>query len=771
MPLSKVRKINTTTLAPFFVVQARRLTGVKIYKPIAEFARVLNKAGIRRLLVDELAKQALELHGGMCCRDMAEEMKKGRSLYEALMTHLHDRGLEATLRKPTSADAKGVDLIIVGSEGNRKILAKDGCGIVNPPNLLEGIGTSPGIVIGRVKVPEVDIDYIGMSAGEISGMGQRSVEREVEEINGAFDAVMKYYSGLATTKSDSKHQDTMDMERLIGTATQMVSELRTSMVKLLNQGGHPVEAAKKMIGMFESLNIADPKDVGEEKNKDTYDLVKSLLSRCLNIRYGSSGGWLHDIIEGDEGVVLAAKEIDPTSAAEIGARGKGKVLGMATEAGGKITHLTVIAKGLSIPAVTALKGLAGKVKDGDTVLIDGLRGIVIVNPLEEQVSAYQTRIKCYNKAMTVLESEKGMASVTLEGAKIFLGVNVESALEAREGIENNVNGGVMLVRTEYPESIDADGRARVQEATMEERLEFILEIAKPFKEREQDVIFRTIDITRDKKLQFVELMDLERGGAPIQHGLFGLPTGLQLSLIHPVYRGIFKNQIKAFLTAQHLLGNIQVMLPNVYAFSQLKQVREIIKGAKEELAADKINYAKFPLGIMVENTSIIRALRRAVQSNWDRLKSVKPAFLSIGTNDLTSSVLGVDRYDTEVADLYDDQHPEVLKRIMEVFELSQEMDVPLSVCGDMPSNIIGLAILMGIGIERFGIAAGSIPLATHFVRNSTREHAARMVDGMWDITEPEAVRRYVTSSMGELIRENVWAVDRNIFNFFAGESK
>jgi|GEM_PF-3431357 len=744
MPLRNVQRVNLPAMRPFYLSAGAKIS-VEPYKPVAELSRVLDRAGIGRLFVDPVARRELESAGGALTSNIIESMKSGAGVYETLNSYLYESGLEAVLMIMPGGDARKPDLLIVGTKENLEIISDSGCGMVSPSNLFRGEPMSKGIVTARVKLPSSEgVDYMDMNKSEIARYPAREIEEEIAGINKGLDAVDGIFEGT-------------DLEYLV----DIVTEMRSKMVKKIMDGIHPIAAAQEV------LSILDPiKHSADGKFSDDYRTVRGMLNKAMATRYGSGGGWIQDMVGGKDKVVLAAEYIDPTEAAELAAVGKGRILGIATEEGTAMDHLSVVAAGLEVPAVCGLKGMLKLLKNGDEVLVDGLRGVLIVNPSEEQVRGYETKIRCYSSAQKSLEKERGRAPVTRDNYEVMIGVNVESASEARGAVELGVNYGAALVRTFFFAAASEKGD-RDMEPTIAEHIDFYSSVAMPFLPAEQSATVRALDVAGDKNR-------IEYFGELVATDLFEKhPIGMALLLDrvnHPAYYGFLLAQLKGMAIASKITPNLQFMLPNVVSLMQAKKVRSMLGDIRAELDAEGTAHGSFPIGIMVENNSIISAMEVAQRSGWRGLKRAKPAFLSIGSNDLTGNVLRIDRYDPNLAHLYDGMHPKVLKMIKRTGELGGQMEVPVSICGKLASDPLALPVLFGLGIDRYGMSLDSVLLGKRIIRGITREHSVLLADAiLGEVATPQEARYYTKRYFRRMVAEGIWDLEPNILDFITDQ--
>ncbi|MHC4122380.1 MAG: phosphoenolpyruvate--protein phosphotransferase, partial [Planctomycetota bacterium] len=431
-----------------------------------------------------------------------------------------------------------------------------------------------------------------------------------------------------------------------------------------------------------------------ERAADIYDIERRLLKKLL-------GRKREDVSHLTKEVVVVARELSPTQTAGFNRK---FVKGFATDAGGRTSHTAIVARSLGIPAVVALEDLSEIVRGGDNVIIDGNRGIVIVNPDPETLRQYEKHAEEFSKLEHELVKLKTKPAVTRDGVKITLLGNIEFPEEAELVLQKG-GEGIGLYRTEFL-YLNRD-----KQPTEQMHYEAYSETVNVFKHR--PVIIRTMDLGADKFTQsqrFVREPNPFLGLRSIRYCLQNLE--------------MFKIQLRAILRAS-VLGEVKIMFPLVTTISELMQAKMIMKDVMEDLDEESISYnRKIEIGIMVETPSaalMTPVLARDVD------------FLSIGTNDLTQYTLAVDRGNELVSTLYSSVDPAVLRLIRTVIQDAHKAQVDLSICGEMASEPEYIMLLLGMGVKTLSLAQTMIPEIKQIIRSVTIEDCnkvARKVLGM-----------------------------------------
>jgi len=431
-----------------------------------------------------------------------------------------------------------------------------------------------------------------------------------------------------------------------------------------------------------------------ERAADIYDIERRLLRQLL-------GGRREDVEHLTEEVAIVARELSPTQTAGFNRK---FVKGIATDAGGRTSHMAIVARSLGIPAVVALEDLTESVSGGDTVIIDGNRGIVIVNPDVQTIRQYEE----YSLEFVELERRLGAIrekpAVTRDGVKITLLGNIEFPDEAEMVLQKG-GEGIGLYRTEFLYL------NRPSEPTEQDHYQAYAETISVFKHR--PVIIRTVDLGADKYTQ-------SKRFAPEPNPFLGLRS-IRFCLQNLM---MFKTQLHAILRAS-VLGEVKVMFPLITNLQELMQTKMILRDVMEDLGEDSIAYNKnIPIGIMIETPS-------AALTGSTLARDVD--FFSIGTNDLTQYTLAVDRGNELVSTLYSSADPAVLRLIRTVIQDAHKAQIDLNICGEMASEPEYIMLLLGMGVRTISLTPPMIPETKQIIRSVTMEDCnsvARKILGM-----------------------------------------
>ncbi|HHF52018.1 MAG TPA: phosphoenolpyruvate--protein phosphotransferase, partial [Candidatus Aminicenantes bacterium] len=405
-----------------------------------------------------------------------------------------------------------------------------------------------------------------------------------------------------------------------------------------------------------------------------YDLKDVLSKIYLNLKSDKK-------LKEDDGKekILVAHDLLPSEAASR--LSKGNVLAVALDIGGTTSHTAILARSLNIPAVMGLSQITRKVKDGDTLIVDGTNGEVLINPPLAIRREFGSKQKKYDSYVRELKKTAKLESRTLDRVRFFPFANIELPEEADLAFSMGAEG-VGLFRTEFIFF------QRKDLPSEQEHYKIYSQVAK--NAGKKPVYIRTVDIGGEKN--FPQL-SIEKEPNPA----LGL-RGFRLSLRE---RKHFKIQLRAILRASALYKNVRIMLPMITGIEEIEEAKLIIGEIKEELKDQKFKYDEnIPLGIMIE-------VPAAAAVSDSLVKEVD--YISIGTNDLIQYYLAVDRSNELVSYLFKPLHPSVLRLLKFIIDSANKEKKEVTVCGEMAADPLSALALLGLGMKRFSMNPIFIP--------------------------------------------------------------
>ena len=452
-------------------------------------------------------------------------------------------------------------------------------------------------------------------------------------------------------------------------------------------------------------------EVFAQKASDIIDLDRRVLDQLM----GEDTSRLANL---DEPVVIVAHELTPSQTAGMD---RGKILGFATDLGGRTSHVSIVARAVDIPAVVGCKSISRIVENGDPIIIDGDAGTVIVKPSEEQIEAYRDRQSMVSTYRAELRKTASGEATTTDGVRISLLGNIEFPDEIPSVLENG-GEGVGLYRTEFLYL------TKGHEPTEEDHYEAYRVAIDMLDGR--PLVIRTQDLGADKYTQ-------EQAEEPERNPFLGCRS-IRYSLQN--LEG-FKTQLRAMLRAA-VHGPIKIMFPLVSTVMEIRQAKMLLADVAEELAEEGIPHGTdVSVGMMVEVPSAA-LMARAFSSEVD--------FFSIGTNDLIQYTLAVDRGNERVANLYTGASPAVIQLIKSVIRAARRRNVDVSLCGEIAGEPIYTMLLLGLGLRTLSLVPTQIPLIKTVIRTVTIEHCERVARKVGTFDSERQVLNYLRDELRQI---------------------
>jgi phosphotransferase system enzyme I (PtsI) len=570
--------------------------------------------------------------------------------------------------------------------------------------VIEGIPASPGIAIG------IALKY--------EKLKPKVVKKELkeEEVSGEIE---RFLMAIERSKSELRKILTLAVEKLgskgaeIFEAQILMLDDKTIINKIIERiKGEKLNAEFIIQDEIEKY-IKFMQDSGDDYLKERAHDLEDLKNRV--IRNIQQQKWLSRF---DTSRIVVAENLTPADTILFS---RNQVLGYATDLGGMTSHTAILARALKIPAVVGLKEATKSIKTGDLVILDGYKGILIINPEQDVVDEYQNKIKRIAEFERKLEDFKFVPAVTIDGRKITILANIEFPEEVNEALESGAEG-VGLFRTEY---IISNGTIPEEDEQFEEYLK-VAEKVYPYK-----VVIRTFDVGGDKIFR-----DYHREENPFLGW-----RGIRIGLDKPE---ILLSQLRAILRAS-VKKNVWVMFPMVSSIDEVREAKKYIDMAKAQLKEKNIPFDEnIKVGVMIETPSsalMAKEIAREVD------------FFSIGTNDLVQYTLAVDRGNETVAKIFQEFHPAVLRLIQFVVESAQRAKIPVSVCGEMAADPFATVLLVGFGLNELSVAPKMIPEIKRIIKTIKFKDAKRISKRALVFKTQDEVKNFLMKELKGIIPE------------------
>ncbi|ECV9295614.1 phosphoenolpyruvate-protein phosphotransferase PtsI [Salmonella enterica subsp. enterica serovar Enteritidis] len=545
--------------------------------------------------------------------------------------------------------------------------------------MISGILASPGIAFGKallLKEDEIVIDRKKISADK--------VDQEVERF---LSGRAKASAQLEAIKTKAGETFGEEKEAIFEGHIMLLEdeELEQEIIALIKDKHMTADAAAHEVieGQATALEELDDEYL-KERAADVRDIGKRLLRNILGLA-------IIDLSAIQEEVILVASDLTPSETAQLNLQ---KVLGFITDAGGRTSHTSIMARSLELPAIVGTGSVTAQVKNGDYLILDAVNNQVYVNPTNdviEQLRAVQEQVATEKAELAKL---KDLPAITLDGHQVEVCANIGTVRDV-EGAERNGAEGVGLYRTEFL-FMDRDALP-----TEEEQFAAYKAVAEAC--GSQAVIVRTMDIGGDKELPYMNF--------PKEENPF---LGWRSVRIAMDRKEILRDQVRAILRAS-AFGKLRIMFPMIISVEEVRALRKEIEIYKQELRDEgKAFDESIEIGVMVE-TPAAATIARHLAKEVD--------FFSIGTNDLTQYTLAVDRGNDMISHLYQPMSPSVLNLIKQVIDASHAEGKWTGMCGELAGDERATLLLLGMGLDEFSMSAISIPRIKKIIRNTNFEDA------------------------------------------------
>jgi phosphotransferase system enzyme I (PtsI) len=550
--------------------------------------------------------------------------------------------------------------------------------------VLHGIGVSPGVVEGDVFLVGVESDHVTEKTvaehevlGEVSRFEDALIEtrRQLRDIQKSLEQQMKH-SDISILDA---HLMVLDDRAMVEEVLQHVTERRMNAeAAMWDVANKYADALSKVDDDYLRERVADIRDVARR-------VVRNL-----------SGKQMTALSELSKKSIIVARDLAPS---ETAALPRGLALGFATDLGSPTSHSAMMARAMEIPAVVGMHDVTSRISSGQKILIDGNKGIVIVNPTAERLEVYGKVAAERKHIQSDLTNLKDEPAQLKGGRRIALRGNIEMPSDI-DAIREYGAEGVGLFRSEYvymsSQELPSEDELAVSYTAVAEAL------------APAPVTIRTLDIGGDK---FAPYMGLPTKANPF----LGLRS-IRISLAEPE---IFKVQLRAILRAS-AAGNMRVLYPMISSADEVIRANELLDDSKTQLRSQGVEFDEdIKVGVMIETPSA------ALTSD---IIAPHTDFFSLGTNDLIQYAIAVDRVNEQVAYLYQPTHPAILRLISKVVQVARTFNKDVGVCGEMAADPLLCPLLVGMGVNEVSIPPSAVPVVKDAIRSLTQEEVTDLAD-------------------------------------------
>ncbi len=569
-------------------------------------------------------------------------------------------------------------LVTLASQLATVIAHAEAKGNLTSPNgrgMLRGLAGSPGIAIARGWVwrPRVELHQVTERKGDNPALQHERLDKVLVQVEDELNSMALRFKESQASESVA----VFEVYQYILKDPVFIGLIREQIERGWIAGSAVKRVCEKQIAQFSSMSDLYLR----ERAADIRDLGQRLLTRLIH----EDDGFLTLA----EPIILVADEISATLIAEFP---RGKLKGIVSARGSINSHAAILARAMGIPAVMGIDHSFELLEDR-TLIVDGYSGELLVDPVASIVREYRQLIVEEEQMDELFATVRNEPSVTKDGVKVSLLLNAGLSADSDIGM-NDCADGVGLFRTEIPFMM-RDRFPSEQEQVTSYRRVLTSYVGKP-------VCMRTLDVGGDKQLPYFPIVE--------ENPFLGW-RGIRLTLDHPE---IFLVQLKAMLRASQGLDNLSIMLPMVGSLDEVRVARRLMDRAWREVSAETVDQqgvVRYPsLGVMIEVPSLLYLLPEL---------SPLVDFWSVGTNDLTQYLLAVDRNNGRVAGIYDALHPAVLKALQQIIDTARRYGKPVSICGELAGDPIGVLVLLAMGYRRFSMNNSNLMRTRYIVRQSS----------------------------------------------------
>lgn len=565
----------------------------------------------------------------------------------------------------------------------------------------QGVPASPGITIGKAYL-------VGARDIQIkkNRLAEPLVEKELTRLQVAIDATRKEIEtikqkvaldvGFKEAEIFNAYLHILQDPLLIQTSREQIKSRRLN--------------AEFVLQEIKDTLVKQLRESADEYLQERAADVEDVVARLLRNLTGQPMDLLSDA-EGD--VIVVARDLTPSQTATMR---RDHVIGFATDVGGRTSHAAILARSLELPAVVGLKNITDSVANGDMLVVDGVAGVVVINPDAAALAKYRQAQEKVQQWARKLKKLKGLTAVTQDGYRLTVAANIEQPEDVQHARKYGAEG-VGLFRTEF---LYLNRRDLPSEDEQVEAYQSVIRQCLPY-----SAVVRTLDLGGDKFLS--------RLGTTTEMNPFLGLRGIRLCLTQ---EELFKTQLRAILRASHF-GKAKIMFPMISDVSEVLQAKALLKEAQRDLTRRRIPFDKnLEVGIMIELPSA------ALTSD---ILAKEADFFSVGTNDLIQYTVAADRINEKVAYLYKPLHPAILRLLKQVIQAAHDARIWIGMCGEMAADPLYTPLLVGMGLDEFSTGPAFVPQVKKCIRELNFAQSRELAEQALTLTTSDAVEAFLKS--------------------------
>jgi phosphotransferase system enzyme I (PtsI) len=508
------------------------------------------------------------------------------------------------------------------------------------------------------------------------------VEREIRRLNNAVRQAKRQLKKLSQQKNGETQANIFETHLLLLEDRSLLNKIETA---IREQKINSEWAVKLVTDRY----LAIYKDIQDEHLRERHIDLEDVAER-LQI---ALGGGRKTSPRLEKNSIVVARELKPSTLAELG---QDELKAILTENGGWTSHTFILAREIGLPAVTGLKGLLRRVKTGETIIVDGYSGQVIVNPTDETLKRYRAAAEKFQQIKEIAFKPTPENARTLDGQEIIIRANLDYAKGYTKARQFGAKG-IGLFRSEFLFHQNQSFPSEQEQISAYQKAAALA--------GEDGVKIRLFDLSSEQLSGETE----EREKNPA--------LGLRAMRLGAGHKKQFRTQIRALLQAS-AGKKLDIVLPMVSDVAEILEIKEILRLEKAGLKKKNIEFGKPKLGAMIEVPSAV-LMAEEIASEVD--------FINLGTNDLVQYLLAVDRDNESVADWFRTLHPAVLRAVKTVIRAAENKNIPLIICGEMAGSTVYVPILIGLGATELSMNVNSIPRVRQIISNIAFEEAHAIV--------------------------------------------